>query len=90
MHHLANCVIFTTQTLQMIREDYAIHMRGVRDTQDRLAETKRLMEDKENSNVELESRIQVLQQAVAAESEAQDAKRSKIAAMRTNRKVHIA
>lgn len=90
MHHLANCVLLTTQTLGMIREDYAIYKRGLRDAQDRLVEMKRLVEDKENSNVELESRIQALQQAVAAESEAQDAKRSKIAAMRTNRKVRFA
>ena len=85
---LAYSVLFT-QTKGMIHEDRAIHTQRLRDSQDRLVKIKRLVEDKENARVELEGRIQALQLAVAAESEAQDTKRSEIEAMRTSRKARF-
>lgn len=59
----------------------------LRQAHNSLTEFKQQVDVKEGNNVELEERIQAAEQAIAAETEAQNARKGEITAVEASRKV---
>lgn len=71
----------------MMGEERATYTLELRQAQNNLTELKQQVDIKERNNKEVEERIQAAEQAVAAETQAQNARKGEIAAVEASRKV---